>query len=135
MNDEEERMPVLDKLDYRGTLKTEMENCLHTVGTIYFPTAVKRLMLALETKFPNMDFKTPIEKEKNKLLEEYYEKLDRLKQNPEIWYHPLKHRGEEYAFAEEYHTKLFCFIRDLLAANRGLLFGRSDSKGMEYDEV
>ena len=137
MNSEDtiERLPIVDKMDYRLTLQKIIEKCINSQGTTEFGRSVNQLILAIATEFPNMDFATPIKQKRIELINEYYKKIDELKKNYEVYYHPINAGINEDKFKEEYFNELFGYIRDLLAINRGLLFGHTESKGMNYDEV
>lgn len=118
-----DNISYFDKLDYRKTIHALMERCLYAKGTMNFGFEVNRLILAIETIFPGMDFKTPIQNKNDELRNIYFEKLDMLKNDIEIWNHPLKKGMKEEDFKDEYFNELFEFVRDLLARHRGLLFG------------
>jgi len=132
---EEESIPVLDKLDYRRLLYKMLEQAYVSEGTVYFSRNVKRLVIACKTRFPNMDFYGPIQSEQNRLYDVYTDKIDKLKEDYEIWGHPLKRAIHLSTYEEQYWQSVLEFIRDLLARNRGLLFGRSDTQGISYSEL
>lgn len=124
-----DKMSGLDKLDYRRTIQMLLEDCYRAKGTIDFGRSVDRLVFSVETKFPGIDLQTPIKQEKIRLLADYYNKLNYVKQNDEVWFHPLKRGVQDETFKEEYWSDLLEFIRDLLAKHRGLWFGIRHTPG------
>jgi len=129
MNEIPDRISGLDKLDYRRIIQDLLADCLYAKGRAGYGDCVNRLILSLETEFPNMDFATPIKQKKDEELDKYYAKLDELKKNRAVWFHPLKHGICEYDYAEDYYDAMLEFVRDLLAKHRGLLFGSRQIEG------
>ena len=128
-------LPIQDKLDYRKTIHKLLEQTYLTEGTVHFSYATKRLYSCVCTKFPNMDFATEISKKEFVFREAHYDRMEEMKKDRSVWCHPLKHGIGRDESEEKYWLELRNCIRDVLASNRGLLFGHSDSKGVSYSEL
>lgn len=130
----------LDKLDWRDKIELQMWYCVRTEGMIgVYNREVIRLESCVKTDFSGLNFGKPIQENidyldtilpqiKKKMIRELWDGFnyrpmsmneltcrdrDIMKKRIELWY--WKQR--------------FIFVRDLFAANRGLMWGRKSISG------
>ena len=130
----------LDKLDWTDKIELQMWYCVRTEGIIgIYHKEVIRLESCVKTDFAGLDFGTPIQKN--------IDYLDKISPNVKkrmihsVWnefnYNPLtmidltpKDRDllmkRNYLW---YWKQRFIFVRDIFAANRGLMWGRKSIPG------
>jgi len=130
----------LDKLDWRDKIELQMWYCIRTEGMIgVYHKEVIRLESCVKTNFSGLDFGTPIQENSD-----YLNKIkSKIEQNiiKSVWdglhYRPIKMSDltcKDRALMKRrvylwYWKQRFIFVRDLFAANRGLMWGRKSISG------
>lgn len=122
-----------DKLNWRQRIELQMWKCVQAYEHLSYDIEVKKLEDCVCTNFYGLDFASPIEKNIEALDKAMDDQLTEWLPK-KYKYHPksLKElkcsdrailRAELYA---RYWHYRFEFVRDILAKNRGLLFGSDD---------
>ena len=127
---------ILDKTDWRKIIQKYLDQCIALEGSIYYSTAVKRLISAVAATFPNWDARSIINKHISKLRKEYSATIDEwVDRHPDYWIHPGKRLTIEPDIVNAFYKDIYDFIIDLLAIKRMLLWGNIESRAVSYDEL
>jgi len=102
------KVSKLDKWEYNKTLNVLARNALFTKKTIQFGFWVDRFITAIKiVNIESLPLKKMIKDEEKKIRSNYYDKLDMLKKNIEIWYDDYKRDYYLDIWAEQYWEELF----------------------------
>ena len=103
-----------DKWKYNFILNDLARQALYTLGNPYFSHWVKRFIKALRViDVEKLPIREKIDNENKTLLDIYYNKVNILQKDYDIWNHPLKRAEVLDRYEEEYWESLFDYGLDI----------------------
>jgi len=130
---------VLDKIDWKLDIRLALGHAHRNdrdqgAGLIYFMDAVSQAVDIIGIEYPGWDAREDVDnfikktKKKYNYIKALWYKYNTTAKRERVYYFE---RNLKYKF----HKEILHFLDDYVGKRRMLLFGKPDSKGLEYDEL